>query len=85
MDTTNAKFDFSNEEKFALKWFTANGYTGRIVKQYIGKTVFQVSKDGMTKKFELMQGFKFRNIEKYMEQYRKVWEMILTVERRCKR
>ena len=81
IDTSNAKWDFSKEEKFAIKWFEENGYSGRIIKQYISKTIFEISKDGITEKFELPQGIEFKNIKGYMEQYRKNWELLCELQR----
>lgn len=81
IDILNAKWDFSKEEKFAIQWFNDNGYDGKIIKQYISKTVFEISKDGITEKFELPQGIVFRNIKGYMEQYRKNWEMLCELQR----
>lgn len=79
IDISNAKWDFSKEEKYAIKWFEENGYSGKIVRQHISKTIFEVSKDGITDKFELPQGIVFRSIEGYMEQYRQNWKMICTL------
>lgn len=81
IDTSNAKWDFSKEEKFAIKWFEENGYSGRIIKQYISKTMFEISKDGIADKFELPQGIVFKNIKGYMEQYKKNWEMLCELQR----
>lgn len=81
IDTSNAKWDFSKEEKFAIKWFEENGYSGRIIKQYISKTIFEISKDGIADKFELPQGIVFKNIKGYMEQYKKNWEMLCELQR----
>ena len=81
IDTSNAKCDFSKEEKFAIKWFEENGYSGRIIKQYISKTIFEISKDGIADKFELPQGIVFKNIKGYMEQYKKNWEMLCELQR----
>ena len=81
IDISNAKWDFSKEEKFAIKWFEENGYNGRIIKQYISKTIFEITKDGITDKFELPQGIVFKNIKGYMEQYRKNWEMLCELYR----
>lgn len=77
IDISNAKWDFSKEEKFAIKWFEDNGFTGKIVKQYVTKTIFEISKDGITDRFELPQGIVFKNIKGYMEQYRKNWSINL--------
>ena len=81
IDISNAKWDFSKEEKFAIQWFNDNGYDGKIIKQYISKTIFEISKDGITEKFELLQGIEFKNIKGYMEQYKKNWEMLCELQR----
>ena len=81
IDTSNAKWDFSKEEKFAIKWFEENGYNGKIIKQYISKTIFEISKDGITDKFELPQGIVFKNIKGYMEQYRQNWNLLWKLHR----
>lgn len=80
IDTSNAKWDFSKEERYAIRWFAENGYTGRIVKQYISKTVFEISKDGVTSKFEIPQGIDLKNVKKYMEQYRKNWKVLCELQ-----
>jgi len=72
---SNAKWDFSKEEKYVIDWFNKNGFDGKIVKQYISKTVFEISKDGISDKFELPQGIVFKNIKAYMEQFMKNWDM----------
>lgn len=77
IDISNAKWDFSKEEKFVIKWFEENGFTGKIVKQYVTKTIFEISKDGITDRFELPQGVVFKNIKGYMEQYRRNWSINL--------
>ncbi len=77
IDISNAKWDFSKEEKFVIKWFEENGFTGKVVKQYVTKTIFEISKDGITDRFELPQGVVFKNIKGYMEQYRRNWSINL--------
>ena len=81
IDISNTRWDFSKEEKYAIKWFNDNGYDGKIIKQYISKTIFEISKDGITDKFELPQGIVFKNIKGYMEQYKKNWEMLCELQR----
>lgn len=76
IDISNAKWDFSKEEKFAIKWLEENGFEGKVIKQYLSKTEFEISKDGITNKFTLPQGIAFRNIKGYMEQYRENWKML---------
>lgn len=81
IDTSKAKWDFSNEEKYAIRWFNENGFTGELVKQYISKTIFIVSKDGQTEKFELPQGFKGMKMGKYMAMFEKSFAMAIEYER----
>lgn len=81
IDISNARWDFSKEEKFAIKWFEENGYSGRIIKQYISKTIFEITKDGITDKFELPQGIVIKNIKGYMEQYRQNWDLLCELHR----
>ena len=76
IDTSNAKWDFSKEELYAIKWFEENGYTGRIVRQYVSKTIFEISKDGVSDTFELRQGIVYKSIKQYMEQYRENWKLL---------
>lgn len=85
IDTLNAKWDFSKEEKYVIQWFNDNGYDGKIIKQYISKTIFEISKDGITDKLELPQGIVFKNIKGYMEQYRRNWEILCELHELRKR
>lgn len=75
IDISDAKYDFSKEEKYVIKWLNENGFTGKIIKQYVSKTVFEISRDGFSDKFELPQGIIFKNIKWYMEQFMKNWDM----------
>ena len=81
IDTSNAKWDFSNEEKYAIRWFNENGFTGELKRQYISKTIFIVSKDGQTEKFELPQGFKGMKMNKVMAAFEKSFAMACELER----
>lgn len=75
IDTSNAKWDFSKEEKYVINWFNKNGFSAKIVKQYVSKTIFEITKDDISDKFELPQGIAFKNIKAYMEQFMKNWDM----------
>lgn len=76
IDTTNAKWDFSKEEKYVIKWFNDNGFNGKVIKQYVSKTIFEIEKDNIVNKFELPQGIVFNSISSYMKQFEKNWDMI---------
>lgn len=76
IDINNVKWDFSKEEKYAIKWFNDKGFDGKLEKQYVSKTIFTLSRDGITDKFELQQGIVIKSISKYMAQFEKNWEML---------
>ena len=76
IDTTNAKWDFSKEEEYVIKWFNDNGFNGKIIKQYVSKTIFEIEKDNIVDKFELPQGIVFNSISSYMKQFQKNWDML---------
>lgn len=76
IDTTNAKWDFSKEEEYVIKWFNDNGFNGKVIKQYVSKTIFEIEKDNIVDKFELPQGIVFNSISSYMKQFKKNWDMI---------
>jgi glycerophosphoryl diester phosphodiesterase len=74
IDLRLAKNDFSKNEKYVIKWLNDNQFEGKIVKQYVSKTIFEIEKEGIVDKFELPQGIE--NISSYMKQYQKNWNML---------
>lgn len=81
IDITKQKWNFSKEEKYAIKWLNEHGFSGELKKQYISKTVFSVCKDGVQDSFELPQGLKKMNVKKYMEQFSKNWGMLVELNK----
>lgn len=75
VDTSNAKWDLSKEEKYAIKWFEEHGFSAVLEKQYISKTIFTVSKDGVSDKYELTQGIKGMKMADVMTQFQKNWDI----------
>lgn len=63
----------SKVEKYAEKWFKENGFQCELIKQYISKTKYKISKDGITEIFELSYGI--TEPKKYMEMYKESFEM----------
>lgn len=78
IDISNAKWDFSKEEKHVIDWFNKNGFEGEIIKQYVSKTIFKISKNGVTDRFELPQDLK--NVGRYMEQFSRNWEIFCELQ-----
>ena len=79
IDTSNAKWDLSKEERYAVRWFEKNGFSGKIEKQYITKTIFIVEKDGVKEAFHLTQGLPNMNMKNYMKMFEENWTMLKSV------
>lgn len=82
IDTTKAKWDLSKPEQYAIEWFTENGFVGEILKQYVSKTVFRISKDGIYDTFELPQSVTPKTINDFMEQYRKQFDILKLINQK---
>lgn len=81
IDVSSKRWNLSKDETAAIYWLEQNGFDGKIEKQYVSKTVFSVTKDGITDKFELPQGIAFKSISDYMKLYGKSFEMLTRLKR----
>lgn len=79
VDVSNAKWELSKDELYALEWFKANNFHATLKKQYVSKTVFEISKDGIIDTFELPQGYKI-NIKSFMEIFNNNWELLKLIK-----
>ena len=76
IDISRSKWDLSSYEQYAINWFNENGFDGTLDKQFISKTIFTIMRDGVTDKFELPQNVKGMDMKHYMEQFRRIWDML---------
>lgn len=76
IDVRNAKWNFSKEEKYAIDWLNKNGFTGELKRQYIGKTIFLVEKDGVSDKLEVQNNAENFSISKFMNQFEVNWNAL---------
>lgn len=65
--------DKNKNEKYAEKWFAKNGFECEMLKQYNSKTVYRLSKDGLTYEWELPFGV--IDMGKYMKLCDELHEM----------
>ncbi|MBQ2396840.1 MAG: hypothetical protein II304_07410 [Bacteroidales bacterium] len=82
IDTSNAKWDLSKEEKYAVKWFNDNGFDGELDKQLLSKTKFNISKNGVLDTFELPNGLEKVNIKNIMSDYARSFDMLCKLKGR---
>lgn len=76
IDVRNAKWNFSKEEKYVIDWLNKNGFTGEIKRQYIGKTIFLIEKDGISDKLEVPNNAENFSISKFMNQFEINWSAL---------
>lgn len=69
IDTSKAKWDFDYNEKYAIKYWDNNGYSGELKRQYVTKTVFVIRKDGTELQWAIYSVTKPRDMKKCMEQF----------------
>lgn len=79
IDTSKAKWEFSKEDKYIFDWLDKNGFDAVLEKQYISKMKVTVTKDGVTDNAEFISGMRY-NVKKYMEQYRKSFELLCRLQ-----
>lgn len=47
------EWDSSKDERYAEKWWTEHGYSWTLKKRFISKSVYEISKDGITHDYEV--------------------------------
>ena len=80
IDFEKVKWTLSNEELYAIDWFEKHGFSGSLDRQYISKSKFTVTKNGVTDKFELQLGVAY-DVAAYMEQYGRSFEQLCELTR----
>lgn len=80
IDLTNKKWDFSKDEEYAVRWFEEHGFNGNLKKQFVSKTIFIVSRDGLTDEFGLPQSSKDFDVKQYMDSFERNWNIKIELE-----
>ena len=80
IDTSKAKWELTKGEKYAIRWFEEHGFEGRPDRQYLSKTYFTVSKDGVSDVFSLPMGSKGIDYPAIMEQYDRSFKLLCELE-----
>lgn len=82
IDVSNAKWDLSDQEKQAIKILENNGFDVVLEKQYLSKTVFTVTKNGVSDKFSLDNGNKKLNVQQYIDLFLEAWSILEKLARK---
>lgn len=70
-------YEKTKNEKYAENWFKENGFDFKLLKQYISKTKYEITKAEITEIFELPNDV--TNIKKYMDMFLKSFEMKIEI------
>lgn len=79
MARSNLEWEASPAERYAEKYWRENGFEVKLVKRYQSKSVYEVSRDGLTRKEEIPDTV--RRFGEYMKQFQKGWDMAVEIER----
>jgi len=79
MARSNLEWEASPAEKYAEGYWEKNGFTVKLLKRYQSKSIYEVSRDGLTRKEEIPDTV--RRFGEYMKQFQKGWDMAVEVER----
>ena len=67
IDLKNQKWNLSETDKHAIKWFKRRQYNLILKEQYINKTVFIISKNEIAKEIEIYQNFDKSSLSRYLQ------------------
>lgn len=78
MARSNLEWEASPAERYAEKYWQENGFEVKLIKRYQSKSVYEVSRDGLTHKEEIP--YTVRRFGEYMRQFQKGWDMAVEIE-----
>ncbi len=80
ISTENARWSLSTHENYAIAWLKKKGFSGKIVKQFNSKTIFEITKNGVVDRFELPSPAPAHMVS-YMEHVNKNFEMLCLIKK----
>lgn len=79
-ETSTVKWAFTKEEKYAERWLKDNEFAIQSVKQFIGHTIFVVSKNEITDKVIVPKGCPKLKTKDFMAQFEKSFSLRCEIE-----
>lgn len=79
MAKNHLEWDASPAERYAERYWQKNGFTVKLLKRYQSKSVYEISRDGLTRKEEIP--YTVRKFGEYMKQFQNGWDMLVEIER----
>ena len=78
MAKSNLDWEASPAEKYAERWWKKNGFEVKLLKRYQSKSIYEISRDGLTRKEEIP--YTVKKFGEYMKQFQKGWDMLAEIE-----
>lgn len=78
MAKSNLDWEASPAEKYAERWWKKNGFEVKLIKRYQSKSIYEISRDGLTRKEEIP--YTVKKFGEYMKQFQKGWDMLVEIE-----
>ena len=82
VDLKMQKWDLHPREEAAIKWLNEHDYDVVLVKQYLSKLVFDVSKNGITEIFEFPKSV--TDVDNYMKLFEKSFKLATEIAKKEK-
>lgn len=83
IDTSKARYEFSNAEEGFIKYLNDHGFEGRVERQYVNKTVFVITRNGVTDRYELQR--ETNVAAPYLKWFEQYWDLKCEVHELRKR
>ena len=78
MARSNLECEASPAEKYAERWWEKHGFVVELLKRYQSKSIYKVSRDGMTTNEEIP--YTVQKFKEFMERFQKGWDMQMEIE-----
>jgi hypothetical protein len=78
MAKSNLDWEASPAEKYAERWWKKNGFDVKLLKRYQSKSIYEISRDGLTRKEEIP--YTVKKFGEYMKQFQEGWDMLVEIE-----
>ena len=71
MAKSNVEWEPSKVEQYAERYWLVNGYDAKLIKRYVSKSIYEISKDGLTDGYEVPNTVK--DPARFMDEFERYW------------
>ena len=74
MARSNLGWEPSKMEQYAERYWLVNGYDAKLIKRYISKSIYEISKDGLIDGYEVPNTVK--DPARFMDEFERYWDIL---------